>query len=143
VIKVNYYFLTATLTTFLYNRSQSFYGKYFTKMIIHLLKSWKALLQLLCLVFIDNFWKTRWFWLATLRLISTQENYRGLERTRKFFFVLWALSWNYNDFKLTQRKIFLSVPITDNFPEWKLAFIWAYFITQTLPSLVGLSDHFI
>ena len=57
-----------------------------------------------------------------LRLVSTQENYRirGLERTRKFFFVLKSLVPTQS----SEDKEKLSCPFqsTDNFPEWKLAF---------------------
>jgi hypothetical protein len=55
-----------------------------------------------------------------LRLISTQEIIRGLERTRTFFFVLKSLVPTQS----SQDKEKFSCPFqsTDNFPEWKLAF---------------------
>jgi hypothetical protein len=54
-----------------------------------------------------------------LRLISTQENYPWIGTDKKIFLCVKVISSNP---ELTrQRKIFLSVPTTDNFPKWKLA----------------------
>jgi hypothetical protein len=51
-----------------------------------------------------------------LRLVSTQENYPWIGTDKKIFLCL--VSSGLELMTLTQRKIFLSVPTTDNFPEW-------------------------
>jgi hypothetical protein len=57
---------------------------------------------------------------SPLRLISTQENYPWIGTDKKIFLCVKVISSNP---ELTRkRKTFLSVPTTDNFPEWKLAF---------------------
>ena len=53
-------------------------------------------------------------------LVSIQENYPWIGTDKNIFLCVKVISSNP---ELTrQRKIFLSVPTTDNFPEWKLAF---------------------